>query len=73
VDTGNLVLIGWAFMAVMMSALWLVQKAKGAAGLVDVGWTAGLGVLAVFYAVIAGDDPAQVPASTDTMPPLITP
>jgi steroid 5-alpha reductase family enzyme len=59
VDTSALLLIGWAFMAVMMSVLWLVQRAKGAAGWVDVGWTAGLGILAAFYAVVAGGDPAQ--------------
>ncbi len=58
-DSGTLVLIGWAFMTVMMSVLWLVQRAKGDAGVVDVGWTAGLGILAVFYAVFAGGDPAQ--------------
>jgi steroid 5-alpha reductase family enzyme len=46
-------------MAVMMSVLWLIQRATGNAGVVDVGWTAGLGILAVLYAVVTGGDPAQ--------------
>ena len=54
-----LVLVGWALMSVMMTALWLVARAKGDAGVVDVGWSAGLGILAVFYAGSASGDPAQ--------------
>ena len=54
-----LLLIGWALMIVMMTALWIVQRAKGDAGVVDVGWSAGLGVLAVGYAVFAGGDLVQ--------------
>jgi steroid 5-alpha reductase family enzyme len=48
-----LVLAGWALAIVMMTVLWLVQRATGDAGVVDVGWAAGLGVLAAFYAVFA--------------------
>jgi steroid 5-alpha reductase family enzyme len=49
----SLVLIGWALVAVMMTALWLVQRTTSDAGIVDVGWTAGLGMLAVLYGVFA--------------------
>lgn len=54
-----LVLIGWALMVAMMGALWLVQRARVDAGVVDVGWAAGLGILAVFYAVFADGSPSQ--------------
>jgi steroid 5-alpha reductase family enzyme len=54
-----LMLIGWALMFAMMTALWLIQRAKGDAGVVDVGWSAGLGIIAVFYAVFAGGDFSQ--------------
>ena len=48
-----LVLIGWAFAIVMMMALWAVQRARNDVGVVDVGWAAGLGVIAIIYAVLA--------------------
>jgi steroid 5-alpha reductase family enzyme len=44
-------LAGWALMAAMMAALWFVQRARRDAGIVDVGWAAGLGILAILYAV----------------------
>ena len=49
----TLILIGWAFAASMMSCLWLVQRARTNAGVVDVGWAAGLGAIAVLYASLA--------------------
>lgn len=55
----ELVLAGWAAMAVMMALLWLIQRATGDAGVVDVGWAAGLGILAIFYAALAHGAPAQ--------------
>ncbi len=48
-----LVLSGWLVMAAVMAALWVVQRARRDAGVVDVGWAAGLGLLAVLYAVLA--------------------
>jgi hypothetical protein len=33
----TLVLIGWVFAVVMMSALWVVQRARADAGVADVG------------------------------------
>lgn len=35
-----------------MTVLWLVQRRTGDAGIVDVGWAAALGSLAVFYALV---------------------
>jgi steroid 5-alpha reductase family enzyme len=54
-----LVLIGGVLMTTMMAGLWVVQRTKGDAGVVDVGWTAGLGILAVYYALFAGGDVSQ--------------
>jgi len=49
-----LILVGWAIVAAMMALLWAVQRTTGDAGIVDVGWAAGLGILAVLYAALAG-------------------
>lgn len=47
---GLQVLLGLLGVAAMMAALWTVQRRTGNAGIVDVGWTAGVGVLGVFFA-----------------------
>ena len=52
----SLALSGWLFMAVAMFLLSFVQRARKDAGIVDVGWAAGMGLLAVFYAVTASGD-----------------
>jgi steroid 5-alpha reductase family enzyme len=52
-------LFGWVAMAAMMAALWFLQRARHDAGVVDVGWTAGLGILAVLYATAGGGDPLR--------------
>lgn len=51
-------LIGWMFLGVGMTALWVSQCMRRDAGIVDVGWAAGLGSLAVFYAVVG---PGAIP------------
>jgi len=53
----TLVLLSWLVMAVVMAVLWLVQRARSDAGVVDVGWAGGLGVVAVLYALLAPGDP----------------
>ena len=45
----SLFAVGAAVVAVMMFLLWLVHLAIRNAAFVDVGWTAGLGLLAVYY------------------------
>ncbi len=55
----QLLLSGWVLVAAMMAALWLLQHARRDAGIVDVGWAAGLGLLAVLYAVAGGGDPLR--------------
>ncbi len=53
------VLLGWLAMALAMLALWEVQRRRGDASVVDAAWTAGLGLLAVAYAVALPGDPGR--------------
>jgi steroid 5-alpha reductase family enzyme len=46
----NLMLWGWCLAATIQLLLWAVQLRTRNAGLVDVGWAASLGGLALFYA-----------------------
>jgi len=48
-DPALLLLWGLLAMAVLMGALWTWQRSSGNAGIVDVGWAAGLGILALLY------------------------
>jgi steroid 5-alpha reductase family enzyme len=50
---------GWLFMAAAMLVLYFVQRARKDAGVVDVGWAGGMGLLAVFYAASASGDPSR--------------
>jgi steroid 5-alpha reductase family enzyme len=43
----------------MMLALWIYQRVKHDASAVDVGWTTGLGGLAVFYALMGPGTPSR--------------
>ncbi len=45
-------LAGWAGLFVLFTGLWLVQRRTNDAGVVDVGWAAGLGLLAALHAVV---------------------
>jgi steroid 5-alpha reductase family enzyme len=45
-----LLALGTLLVALVMVAVWLVQRRTGNAALVDVAWTANLGVLALLYA-----------------------
>ena len=43
---------GWLFASLLMLVLWLVQRRTGNAGIVDVGWAAGIALLAIGYALL---------------------
>ncbi len=51
VNPWMMVACGWAFAALMMAVLWLVQRRYGDAGIVDVAWGLGVGLLALFFAI----------------------
>ena len=48
---------GWVAMAIVMALLWLLQRRTGDAGVVDVGWSAGVGLLGVALAITGEGDP----------------
>lgn len=52
-----LVLLGWVLLATLMANLWLIQRIRQDASLVDVAWSAGLGILAICYASFADGAP----------------
>lgn len=45
-----LLLVAWAAMTLVMSGLWFVQRVRGDAGIVDVAWGLGVGLLAALFA-----------------------
>jgi steroid 5-alpha reductase family enzyme len=58
----GLVLSGWFLMALLLAGLWLIQKIRQEAGLVDVVWSTRLGILAIFfYGDRAGYPPRRFP------------
>ncbi len=57
--TVELLLIGTATMVAMMFALWLLHLAISNAAVVDVGWAAGIGVLALLYTALGPGDPMR--------------
>jgi steroid 5-alpha reductase family enzyme len=44
--------LGLAVMVAVMTALWLMQRRTGNAGVVDVGWSAGVGIVGALAAVL---------------------
>jgi len=55
----HLLLQGWAVLTVLMALLWLRQLRTKNATSVDAAWSGGLGVLAVWYALLSDGDPAR--------------
>lgn len=45
------ILVGYLIVCAFMTGLWFVQRRTGNAGIVDAGWAASIGFLAVFFAV----------------------
>jgi steroid 5-alpha reductase family enzyme len=58
-QAAHLALMGAAIVAGMMFVLWLVHLFLRNAAIVDVGWAAGLGTLAIYYAVAGPGYPAR--------------
>ena len=53
--------IGLAAASLLMAALWLVQRAKRNAGIVDVAWSFATGLLGVFFALFgSGAEPRRI-------------
>jgi len=53
------ILLGWGVLALLMAALWAVQRARRNAGIVDVAWSFGTGLLGVWFAAFADGLPAR--------------
>lgn len=53
------VFLGWVAVAVVMAGLWLVQRGRGNAGIVDVAWSIATGVLGAWFAFAADGLPAR--------------
>jgi len=51
-----LALSGWGIMIVVMALLWFYQYKGGDAGIVDVAWAAGVGILSVYFALLSDGD-----------------
>lgn len=58
-STDALVLIGWAASASLMTVLWLVQRARGNAAIVDVAWSFATAALGAWFALSADGYPAR--------------
>jgi steroid 5-alpha reductase family enzyme len=54
-DATTLFLAVWAGASVLMAALWLVQRARTDATIVDAGWAAGLGGAAILFAAASSE------------------
>lgn len=52
-------LAGWTMAALLMLLAWAVQLRTGDAGIVDFTWAAGLGLLALGYALLVDGDPLR--------------
>ncbi|GAB4234528.1 MAG: DUF1295 domain-containing protein [Acidobacteriota bacterium] len=49
----------WLGASVVMAFLWWLQRRLGDAGIVDVAWSAGLGIAALYYAFIGEGEPVR--------------
>ena len=52
-------LLGWLALIVLFAGLWAVQRRTRDASLVDVGWAASLGLLALLCAAVLDGEPAR--------------
>lgn len=58
-DPTTLIVVGLLAAGLLMAALWAIQRKTGNAGIVDVGWSAGVGMLGVLFAVASDGDPIR--------------
>jgi steroid 5-alpha reductase family enzyme len=58
-ELGWILVACWLAAALLMTALWLVQRRTGNAGIVDAGWAAGLGAAGVGFYLAGPVDPAR--------------
>lgn len=49
-------LTGLGMVSLLMAILWLIQRIKTDAGVVDVGWAGGVGILAIWFAATSGSE-----------------
>lgn len=66
-NTAAMLLIGWLAMALVMAAVWFLQRRTGDAGVVDVAWTFGVGALGATYAILGGGAPGERRALVATL------
>ena len=59
VAIGLAILVGWGVMIVVMAGLWVVQRIRRNAGIVDIAWSFGTGLMAVWLAWCATGLPAR--------------
>lgn len=50
---------GWAGLAALMVLLWIVERMRRDASLVDAGWALGIGALVAYFAVVVDAPPAR--------------
>ena len=58
-DPLSLLVTGWTASAVLMVALWVVQRRLRNASIADVGWCYGLAFVVLWYAVSVSGEPAR--------------
>lgn len=47
-----MIFIGWGFAAISMALMFILQRKMGDAGVVDIAWAAGVGVLGIAFALL---------------------
>ncbi len=55
----SLIAIAWAASAALMTLLWLVQRSRGNAAIVDVAWAFATAALGAWFALSADGDPSR--------------
>ncbi|MDX9755208.1 MAG: DUF1295 domain-containing protein [bacterium] len=56
---GSILIIALVVSLLFLGCLYAIQRRTGNAGIVDFGWSATLGILAILYAILAAGDPLR--------------